>query len=122
MYGHSQLGAGTIILSNGDELTVDFSSSVYSMDLGLLGPMPQPLQPYLNILRPFQMQVWLLILATLFGSSLAVGILTSREQQQMQTYSGRHFGTNLTRPSASFGYLVISSFWIPFGTLCSQSK
>ncbi|TRY70440.1 hypothetical protein TCAL_06521 [Tigriopus californicus] len=64
--GAFQLGVGAIIATDSDRNTaVDFLQDIYPMEFFLIAPSPKRTAPYLNVLKPFDVPSWLLVLSSI---------------------------------------------------------
>lgn len=104
MNGSSQLGIGHILLSNRDELAVDFGMPIYSLDLALVGPVPKKRQPLLKFLRPLSSLVWILVLLTTLSCAITCALIISK--------------TGPCSKNFAFG----SAAFLVLGITCAQSK
>lgn len=107
--GAFQLGVGAIIATDTDRNTaVDFLRAIYPMEFFLIAPSPKRTAPYLNVLKPFDVPSWILVLSSIFLVGFCcMGLV--------------HF-TSRFRYIKHGGYLDVSIIVAPLRSITSQGK
>ena len=75
MYGFSDFGVGNIALYNGFQDIVGWTSVSYHVQVGYGCRKPQPLTALYNVLKPFDLTIWLWLLGVLIAVSVCYTLI-----------------------------------------------
>ena len=59
------------MLSGQEGSGLGYTWFMYQMDISICLPKVKPVKPYLNLLRPFSLEIWMLILSSFFSYVIA---------------------------------------------------
>ena len=68
----SEIGMGHVLLTHSRQTAVDFSKTAYTLEIKLMTSKPKPLNTALNLLKPFQPQLWIILIGTLVLTMLSL--------------------------------------------------